>query len=68
VAGRQPDIIEQTIDFWRKRAGREVSSEDARQMVANVSGFFKVLAEWERKARGEDEEAEIVHTGQESRI
>jgi hypothetical protein len=44
------DILNQTIAFWSERTGQEFSQEDARQMVANVSGFFNVLAEWERRA------------------
>ena len=42
-----------TIVFWSERSGQEFSQEDARQMVANVSGFFTVLAEWERRAKAE---------------
>ena len=44
------DILNQTIAFWSERSGQEFSQEDAREMVANVSGFFLVLAEWERQA------------------
>jgi hypothetical protein len=44
------DIINQTIAFWGERSGQEFSQEDAREMVANVSGFFTVLAEWERRS------------------
>ena len=48
-----PDIINQTMDFWFKRTGQEFSSEDARQMVLNVSGFFQILSEWHRKGTDE---------------
>ena len=44
------DIINQTIAFWSERMGQECSQEDAREMVANVSGFLMVLAEWDRRA------------------
>ena len=47
------DIIEHTLTFWGKRRGEDLSREDAREMVANVAGFFQVLAEWDRKARME---------------
>ena len=47
------DMINQTIAFWSERSGQEFSQEDAREMVANVSGFFTVLAEWERRASTE---------------
>jgi hypothetical protein len=50
----QPDIIHQSIAFWNERTGQEISPEDARQMVVNVSGFFTVLAEWERQTKEED--------------
>jgi hypothetical protein len=50
----QPDIIHQTIIFWCEHTGQDFSQEDARQMVANVAGFFNVLAEWERRAQEED--------------
>ena len=43
------DILNQTIAFWSERSGQEFSQEDAREIVANVSGFFTVLAEWERR-------------------
>jgi len=47
------DFIEETRAFWSKRTGRTFSREDAREMIANVSGFFRVLDEWDRKARQE---------------
>jgi len=52
VKRQQPDIIEHTITFWRKRTGQEVCHEEARQMVTSVAGFFAVLAEWDHKSRG----------------
>jgi hypothetical protein len=39
-------LIEQTRRLWHSRLGRDVSREDARQIVENVTGFFGVLAEW----------------------
>jgi hypothetical protein len=54
------DIIAHTIAFWSERMGEEYSQEDAREMVANVSGFFTVLAEWERRAKAEHLEREEV--------
>ncbi len=47
------DIIEQTLNFWGKRTGREFTREEGREMVSNVSGFFQILAEWDRNARME---------------
>jgi hypothetical protein len=48
------DFIEETRAFWSKRTGRTFSREDAREMIANISGFFRILNEWDRKARMEE--------------
>ena len=45
-------MIEQTTVFWSERTRTEISPEDAREMVANVSGFFQVLGEWNECAVG----------------
>jgi hypothetical protein len=42
------DLIRRTRQAWQPRIGRDLSSEDARQIATNVSGFFSVLAEWSR--------------------
>jgi len=54
------DILNDTIAFWSERSGREISQEDAREMVANVSGFFTVLADWDRRANTEAQERELT--------
>jgi hypothetical protein len=41
-------LLGHTRKFWQSRLGRELSSEDARQIAANMTGFFSVLAEWSR--------------------
>ena len=41
-------LTRRTRQVWRPRVGRDLSSEDARQIAANVSSFFSVLAEWSR--------------------
>lgn len=43
-----PDFLRQTVAFWQSRADRPLTREDAREIFANVSGFFKVLDEWDR--------------------
>jgi hypothetical protein len=40
------NLINRTIDLWQPRLRRDLSREDARQIVENVTGFFSVLAEW----------------------
>jgi hypothetical protein len=44
-AGKQ---IVRTRQVWQLRIGRDLSDEDSRQIVLNVTGFFGVLAEWSR--------------------
>ncbi len=46
------NLIEQARRLWRSRLGGDVSSEDARQIAENVTGFFAVLAEWSRAEGG----------------
>jgi hypothetical protein len=42
------ELIGRTREVWQPRLGRDLSCEDARQIAANVTGFFSVLAEWSR--------------------
>ena len=42
------NLIERTRRVWQPRLGRDLSREDARQIVENVTGFFAILAEWSR--------------------
>ncbi len=40
------NLIDRTIEAWQPRLDRDLSREDARQIVENVTGFFSILAEW----------------------
>ena len=42
------NLIERKRQVWQPRLRRNLSREDARQIAANVTGFFSVLAEWSR--------------------
>jgi hypothetical protein len=42
------ELIRRTCKVWQPRLGRDLSPEEARQIVANVAGFFLVLSEWSR--------------------
>ena len=42
------NLIDRTRQVWQPRLGRDISSEDARQIAENVTGFFAILAEWSR--------------------
>ncbi|RWE78254.1 hypothetical protein [Mesorhizobium sp.] len=45
-------FLERTAHLFEARMGRSLSTEDARQIVDNIGGFFRILAEWERIDRG----------------
>jgi hypothetical protein len=42
----QDELIEQALAVWQPRTKRKLSHEDAREIVANVTGFFQVLGQW----------------------
>lgn len=42
--------IARTRQIWQPRVGRDLTDEDARQIMHNMTGFFGVLAEWSRAA------------------
>jgi hypothetical protein len=44
------DLIDRTIGLWQPHSQRDLSREDARQIVENVTGFFSILHEWSRAA------------------
>ena len=43
------ELIGRTRAVWQPRLGRDLSREEAKQIAANVTGFFSVLGEWSRK-------------------
>ena len=40
------NLIDRTIKTWQPHSDSNVSREDARQIVENVTGFFAIVAEW----------------------
>jgi hypothetical protein len=47
-AGKQ---IARSRQVWQPRVGRDLTDEDALQIIRNVTGFFGMLAEWSRAER-----------------
>jgi hypothetical protein len=39
-------FIEETKQFWEIFTDREISDEEARQIIANVVGYFRTLTKW----------------------
>lgn len=44
-------LLDRTVELFQTRTGRTLSKEDARQIVENLSGFFRILAEWDKADR-----------------
>ena len=42
------DQIEGAREVWQPRVGRNLRRDEAKQIAANVTGFFSILAEWSR--------------------
>ncbi len=42
------NLIDRTIETWQPHLDRDLSREDARQIIENLTGFFSILAEWTR--------------------
>ncbi|MBZ9669063.1 hypothetical protein FJ970_19605 [Mesorhizobium sp. B2-1-8] len=46
-------FLERTVRLFEARMEQPLSTDDARQIVDNLGGFFRILAEWDRIDRGE---------------
>lgn len=42
---------DRTLEVWSRRSTRPLTEEDAREIAANMTGFFRVLLEWKAKKR-----------------
>ena len=40
-------LLDRTLEVWQPRTSRQLTREDARQIIENVNGFFRILLEWE---------------------
>jgi hypothetical protein len=38
------ELLDLTLEVWQPLSSRHLSDEDAREILANVTGFFRVLA------------------------
>jgi len=41
-------IHDKTRAFWSKKMGRIVTDEDAREILVNISEFFRLLSKWDK--------------------
>ncbi len=47
-------LHEETLQVWQPRSDGRLTKEDTREIAANMTGFFRLLSEWDRVARRED--------------
>jgi len=60
---KEPSFIQETISFWQKRTGKTLSRVEAVEAIANVSNFFRVLAEWDDRMRKREDKPQFQHKG-----
>src|SRR5579864_9408252 len=59
------DFLNKTRTFWQSRTDRQLTTEDARQMAENVSGFLQTLVRWHRDdhgGRGSEVSKEVINS------
>ena len=47
-------IVADTIAFWQPLASHELTHEDVRQIRENMTGFFRLLLEWDAQGTHPD--------------
>jgi hypothetical protein len=50
-------LIARTLEVWQPLAGGGLTDEDAREILRNMTGFFRVLMTWQAKTAAADGEA-----------
>lgn len=48
------ELLEEVRATWQPHADRELSLEDAREIVDNLTDFFVLLDEWDRRDRRDE--------------
>ncbi len=46
---RKNRFVERTLAVWQPLSSRELTHEDARQIIKNTTEFFRILFEWKSK-------------------
>jgi hypothetical protein len=49
------EFLDETIREWQPYSQRQLTREDAREIIYNVTGFMGVLLRWEQAARQNNE-------------
>ncbi|WP_257554523.1 hypothetical protein [Sphingobium sp. CFD-2] len=62
------EIVEKARKVFQKRTSRKLTNEDARQILENLTGYFRVLHDWERTQRKREAEGAGPDKGRRNRI
>ncbi|NVN92328.1 MAG: hypothetical protein HXX11_17245 [Desulfuromonadales bacterium] len=54
------NLLTGTIEFWKERSGIDVASEDAREMIENLSGLFRLLDHWDQSCDPEKQHSPVI--------
>jgi hypothetical protein len=63
VSDGEGDFIDQTVAIWQKHTERQLTREDGREIIENMSGFFRILREWDRAERAAKKTKKRLRTG-----
>ena len=44
-------LLDEALDIFQPRTQRRLTREDAREIYVNLTGFFRVLQDWDRAER-----------------
>ena len=56
-------LLKKTVNTWQPRYQKKLTSEDARGIIENMTGFFNTLQEWEQSNCLKSAENIQIHLG-----
>lgn len=56
-------LLDHVAGIWERRTGREITREDAREIVENLCGFFELLGKWDRREQANEEPGNTPEEG-----
>jgi hypothetical protein len=51
--------IDEALAIWQGRSSRQLSREDGREIIENMTGFFRALQEWDHADRADKTNAPV---------
>jgi len=59
MAKEGKDTVNLTTEFWQPQYSQALTPEDAREIVENVTQFFQILGEWDRRCCKQETELDM---------